>query len=107
MGSLSPAPWVTDSDCGDESVLDADGFMVADCAIFSMRRDFRPRGGDNVANARLVAAAPYLLDACEDALEAFKLLIASLSHDRAALDMIKPHVGELEIALAKAGSKAA
>lgn len=54
---LSPAPWRTDPECGDESVLDANGFMVADCAIFG-RGSCRER---NVANARAIAALPGLL----------------------------------------------
>lgn len=57
--NLSPAPWTTDPECGDESVLDADGFMVADCAIFSLRRGFSERG---VSNARAVALIPALLE---------------------------------------------
>lgn len=55
----TPGPWVTDAECGNESVLGPDGFMVADCAIFSMRKG-APTEERNRANARLIAAAPEL-----------------------------------------------
>lgn len=56
----TPGPWKTDPGCGDESVLGPDGFMVADCAIFSMRKG-APTVERNRANASLIAAAPELL----------------------------------------------
>lgn len=65
--NLSPGPWVTNAECGDESVLDADGFMVADCAIFSMHRDWKKRKGDNRANARAIAMLPVLHEVAERA----------------------------------------
>lgn len=78
--NLSPGPWTVDSECGDESVLDADGFMAADCAIFSPREDFRKRGGDNVANARLIAAAPEMLEALREASGVLSNIPAPHSH---------------------------
>jgi len=54
----TPGPWATDPNCGHECVLAPNGAMVADCAIFGTSRTFRRRGGDNEANARLIAAAP-------------------------------------------------
>lgn len=65
MGSLSPSPWSTDHECGDESVLDANGFMVADCAIFGPGSSAER----NAANARAVAALPALLGYVRDAAE--------------------------------------
>ena len=58
---LSPGPWQTNVECGDESVLDANGFMVADCAVFGASARFKDRCGDNIANARAIAAVPSLL----------------------------------------------
>jgi hypothetical protein len=58
-GKHTAGPWVTDPEVEHEAVLGADGKMVADCAIFgpglSQKR--------NIANARLIAAAPELLEA--------------------------------------------
>lgn len=54
-----PTPWATDSECGDESVLDASGRMVADCAIFGAGRTQE----SNRITARLVAAIPEMLQA--------------------------------------------
>lgn len=55
---MSPAPWFTSTECGGESVVDSDGFMVADCAIFSLSRR---RRGCSATNARVIAALPSLL----------------------------------------------
>lgn len=60
---FTPGPWQTDPECGHESVLGPNGAMVADCAIFGLSKQFRARGGDNVANAHLIAAAPDLYEA--------------------------------------------
>lgn len=59
----TPGPWVTDKDVGHEAVLGADGALVADCAIFGLHVN---RSQEiNKANARLIAAAPELLEALE------------------------------------------
>lgn len=58
----TPGPWETYHECGDESVLGPDGFMVADCAIFSLRPG-APTVERCRANARLIAAAPDMLAA--------------------------------------------
>lgn len=56
----TPGPWRLDSDEGCCGVLGPDGFMVADCTIFSLLPDApSPERWD--ANARLIAAAPDLL----------------------------------------------
>jgi hypothetical protein len=57
-------PWHTDPETEHQSVLGQDGFMVADCAIFSLSDD-APTEAKCQANARLVAAAPDLLAALE------------------------------------------
>jgi hypothetical protein len=62
-GEHTPGPWATDHECAHESVIGPNGAMVADCAIFGMSKIFRERGGNNVANARLIAAAPDMLTA--------------------------------------------
>lgn len=61
MSGHTPGPWRTDPDVGNESVLGADGIMVADCSIFTAR-NHRRNPAINQANARLIAAAPDLLN---------------------------------------------
>ncbi len=57
----TPGPWRVDESCGNESVRAKNGRLVADCCIVG--------GGasvaKNIANARLIAAAPDLLFALE------------------------------------------
>lgn len=55
----TPGPWETDHETEDQSVLGPDGFMVADCAIFSLMKG-APTEDRCRANARLIAAAPDL-----------------------------------------------
>ena len=63
-------PWVNDPDGGCGSiVLGPDGIMVADCNIFGFPLNARPPE-INAANARLVAAAPCLYEACKIAAKA-------------------------------------
>ena len=64
----TPGPWTTDPECGNETVLGSDGIMVADCSITVLHVTYRTYAIDR-ANARLVAAAPDLLAACESALK--------------------------------------
>lgn len=52
---VAPQPWRTDADVGHESLLDARGHMVADCAIFGRSRHITPER--NRANAAFIAAA--------------------------------------------------
>lgn len=54
MGEHKPGPWYTDADCGHEMVVDAKGQLVADCCVFAKHASTE----SNIANARLVAAAP-------------------------------------------------
>lgn len=61
MSDFTPGPWETDEELGHESVLGADGAMVADCAIFGLWVIRSQRV--NQANARLIAAAPEMLAA--------------------------------------------
>lgn len=64
---LAKTPWTTDHECGDETVLDADGNMVADCSIVGMDASFTDERCR--ANAKLCAAAPDLLEALIDLLQ--------------------------------------
>ena len=50
----TPGPWKTDSQYDDETVVGADGMMVADCCITQRTKDITQ------ANARLIAAAPAM-----------------------------------------------
>lgn len=97
----TPGPWIASppSSTVGLGIVGPNGRVIADVShcMFELESDEEDR-----ANARLIAAAPMLFDACEDALEALKLLAVGMSHDKAALDMIRPHIDELETALTKA-----
>lgn len=59
-------------------------------------------GPDRDANARLIAAAPMLVEACDDAVKAFRLLRMGMAGDAKAVEVIDAHISELEYAIAKA-----
>ncbi len=70
MSGHTPGPWRTSgpskvvsaiSDGGDYAILDADGEIIAEAIRQVGPSDFRPAN----ANARLIAAAPDLLEALE------------------------------------------
>lgn len=90
------APWRTDPDVGNESVLGADGIMVADCSIFTAR-NHRRNPAINQANARLIAAAPDLLEALIDAVAIMERM-NTLRH----LDSQFPTLDGARAAIAKA-----
>ena len=74
MSKYTPGPWRTDPDLGHEQVLGPDGIIVADCSIFAMvKNGSTPER--NRANARLIAAAPELLELLEQH-------VTSTGHDR-------------------------
>ncbi len=54
----TPGPWSTDPDTMHQSVLDANGVMVADCAIFGIGLEDSRSDRACEENARLIAAAP-------------------------------------------------
>ena len=58
----TPGPWHSESAFGDQTVEGPDGFMVADCAVMGLQ-DGAPSEEQCEANARLIAAAPALLEA--------------------------------------------
>ena len=60
----------------------------------------------NLANAHLIAAAPMLLDACEDALKALRLLRVGMAKDVKAVEMIDAHISEIEYAMLAARGEA-
>ena len=52
--------------------------------------------------ARLMSAAPFLLEGAQDAVQAFKTLRIGLQDNKAAIECIDAHIDELEYAIAKA-----
>jgi hypothetical protein len=54
------------------------------------------------ANARLIAAAPELLEGAQDAVEAFKLLRIGMANEPKAIEVIDAHIDELNFAIRKA-----
>lgn len=90
MSGAVHTPWaVVQSPTDGELYAVAGAYLVAD--------------GLPIEDARLIAAAPQLLEACEDGLAALKLLRTGLL-DRApeAIAMIDAHIDELEYIIAKA-----
>lgn len=63
----TPGPWRTDAEVEHQGVLGPDGYMVADCAIFSMHKG-APTSERCTANARLIASAPGMADMIRDLL---------------------------------------
>ncbi len=68
---MAPGPWHTDPETGDQSVLGLDGFMVADCAIFSAARG-APTAARCRSNAVAIAALPDLLSVLRTSAETFR-----------------------------------
>ena len=61
--AFTPGPWTADPEFDYQSVLGPDGVQVADCSITVNPRYGKRTNEINEANARLVAAAPDLLEA--------------------------------------------
>lgn len=108
----TPGPWITDP-VDPSEVFGADGFSVAECG--GVHIVLNPDGtkhpsepGQSVerswpeecANARLIAAAPELL-------EALTLAVAVLEEADFRLGYAKGSLGQLEMADAKSGAYAA
>ena len=80
-------PWHTNPDCDHQVVLDHLGHMVADCSIWSLHT--HDSAELNIANARLIAAAPEtaaerdrlreinaeLLEALQVCVKAFEIML--------------------------------
>lgn len=63
----TPRPWKTDHELGNQSVLGPDGVQVADCSITCNPKFGKRTDEINEANARLIASAPDLLKALDEA----------------------------------------
>ena len=60
MSTHTPGPWQTHKDCTD--IYTSSGFSI--CEFYSL-----PQNGEELANARLIASAPDLLEALKAMLE--------------------------------------
>ena len=67
--SHTPGPWRVASD-SDRHVETIDGLQVA--SIKPLGFDFVERWGETVANARLIAAAPELLEVVKEVVESLR-----------------------------------
>ena len=97
----TPGPWVwecdPEEDCGT-NMFGADGVQVIEYAHWSSGMAFaNDNRSINVANARLIAAAPELLGALEDYVKTHEFLgHADRPHYRAAIKAIAKAKGETE-----------
>ncbi len=83
----TPGPWIVR--CHD-MVYDANNRLVADCENLDKSKRPAPPVESDMANARLIAAAPELLQALEDVID----LLALSGHDKKARAAISKARGE-------------
>ena len=95
--SHTPGPWRTDPETNHESVLGADGKVVADCAIFGTLAAHNDE--QCAANARLVSAAPGLLSS-------LKAILSEISTIKGCSDATQKTIFKARAAIAKAEGKA-
>ena len=101
MSKYTPGPWRTDPDLGHEQVLGPDGIIVADCSIFAMvKNGSTPER--NRANARLIAAAPELLEKLINITNRFEKCLIHSGTDKEYAEIA---VAEARAAIAKATRK--
>ena len=100
MTNATPGPWETGPEFDHEVVLGGPGIMVADCAIFHMKRT--PE--ENQANARLIAAAPDMRATMKDSVE---VLSADDPWDRQHADKMNQAVEKARAIIAKTEAPAA
>ncbi len=74
--SHTPGPWHTGNIVGERYVFAADGYAVADATVYHRNHD-----DQHIANARLIAAAPELLEALETMVAYSDKLIADGHYD--------------------------
>jgi hypothetical protein len=91
----TPAPWheAEDQAHGTRRIYAPDGYMVADAG-----RIFRRSSSEMGANARLIAAAPELLEALISA----RHEIWELTHHCTSDEKFKEQYGFIDLAIAKA-----
>jgi len=89
MGEHTPGPW------GDERKS-----VIVRGLTWVAHAHYPTKEGE--ANARLIAAAPELLEGAQDAVEAFKILRVGMLDNKAALEVKDAHIDELNYAIAKA-----
>ena len=110
-GGHSPGPWETDTDTAHglrTLVFDADGALTANCAHGMSRDDLDAASGECEANARLIASAPDLLAACEDALATIEFMHTEMGPHRCTVDCpdMSKHERTMRAAIAKARGQA-
>lgn len=84
----TPGPWAHDS--GSTLVI-TEEYIIADCTAAALPES------EQEANARLMAAAPELLEACKDALEFIDFLMHdSLVSDGETRNMLRAAIAKAE-----------
>lgn len=97
---FTPGPWKVQPEF--DGFVYADG-PLGDLAIASVTGYVQAYGVDRQNNARLIAAAPMLLDGAVDALAAFRLLrMGAVAAMPESVAMIDAHIDELEYAISEA-----
>jgi len=91
----TPGPWSIRKNFNGRGALDLFGeggqMIIGNALIINQEAD-----------ARLIAAAPELLEAAQDAVEGFKTLRIGLRDNKAAIECIDAHIDELNYAIAGA-----
>lgn len=94
----TPGPWIATYVGVEKAVLigTEDRSTAFACMV---RYGGEPGEATQEANAMLIAGAPMLLEAVDDALKAFRLLRVGMIDDPSALRMIDAHIDELQYAI--------
>jgi hypothetical protein len=100
----TPGPWAVTK--GKPRKVTANGVLICNAVLRNMATTAQNKNGkgedEAEANARLIAAAPMLLEAAQDAVEGFKTLRIGLRDNKAAIECIDAHIDELNYAIAGA-----
>lgn len=78
----------------DFNVFGPGGRLVAGCGGHSSNVDSQRVHDENIANARLIAAAPRLLEACKRGVEALEM--GYIPHTDGYLDFMKEAINQAE-----------
>lgn len=107
MGEVkhTAGPWVAapySSVVGAPVVASPNGRSIANVTYFGLGGDFQSHDDESAANARLIAAAPDLKAAAQNALEVFLTVSMYFGDGSLGRAEIDDCIGQIEAAIAKA-----